>query len=429
MKSERKFRVLMLLENESYPEDCRVLLQAESLLAAGYQVSVICPTDKNSTRRVETIDGVRVYRYPKPPHYNGFFGYVFEYGYSILMQFLFTVYLFLRRGFDAIHMHTPPDMNAIIPVFFKLVGKKFVYDLHDLSPELYLAQRGGEGSKILHWLLLQCEKFASRTANVLIATNETQRDVQVHRCGAAEAKCFVVRNGPNDSFLRDVSPKHKLRQPGRLNIGYVGVIGVQDGVDYLVRAVHLLVTEFQRTDLQVIIVGGGPAVDELKALVKSLGLWELFYFSGMIPFSEVPAYIAAFDICSTPDPSNSYNDSCTTIKTMEYMALGKPVVCFETSENIKTAGDAALYAKNNDVKQYAALMDRLMDNTDLREKMGQIGRSRVLNGLTWNHQSIQLIDAYDKLFGVSRNIGDNARDLSIGNLPKSKVLSEGCVKD
>jgi glycosyltransferase involved in cell wall biosynthesis len=220
-----------------------------------------------------------------------------------------------------------------------------------------------------------------------------------------------------------------LRQPGRLNIGYVGVIGVQDGVDYLVRAVHLLVTEFQRTDLQVIIVGGGPAVDELKALVKSLGLWELFYFSGMIPFSEVPAYIAAFDICSTPDPSNSYNDSCTTIKTMEYMALGKPVVCFETSENIKTAGDAALYAKNNDVKQYAALMDRLMDNTDLREKMGQIGRSRVLNGLTWNHQSIQLIDAYDKLFGVSRNIGDNARDLSIGNLPKSKVLSEGCVKD
>lgn len=428
MKSDCKFRILMLLENESYPEDCRVLLQAQSLVAAGYQVSVICPTDKNSTRFVETIDGVPVYRYPKPPHINGFLGYLFEYGYSMLMQFLYTVYLFLRRGFDAIHMHTPPDMNAIIPVFFKLFGKKFVYDLHDLSPELYLAQRNGDGNKIVHGLLLQFERFASRTANVLIATNETQRDVQIQRCGAAGAKCFVVRNGPNDSFLRDVSPKHELRHSGRMNIGYVGVIGVQDGVDYLVRAVHLLATEFRRTDFQVIIVGGGPAVGELKSLVKTLGLLDLFYFSGMIPFSEVPSYIAAFDVCSTPDPSNSYNDSCTTIKTMEYMAMGKPVVCFETSENIKTAGEAALYADNNDVKQYAALLDRLLDDVDLRERMGQIGRSRVLNGLTWNHQATQLILAYDKLFGFSRGLSGNSRDLPVINLPKSKVISEDCVK-
>jgi len=418
----------MLLENESYPSDCRVLLQAESLVAAGYRVAVICPTNTKSTRKAETIGDVRVYRYPHPPHISGLFGYAFEFGYSILMQFLISLYVFVRHGFDAIHMHTPPDMNAVTPAFFKLLGKKFVYDLHDLSPELYQAQRDGEGSRLIHGLLLRFERFASRTANVLIATNETQRDVQIHRCGANASKCFVVRNGPNEAFMQTVVPKPELRKPGCLNIGYVGVIGVQDGVDYLVRAVHALVTERLRTDLQVIIVGSGPALEDLKTLVHSLHLDDFFLFTGMIPFVEVPKHIAAFDVCSTPDPSNSYNDSCTTIKTMEYMALGKPVVCFETSENMKTAGQSALYASNNDISQYAGLLEKLMDDAELRSEMGQIGRQRVENGLTWNHQAAQLVKAYDELFDVPRQtdhdlLHDASVNSSIAHLSKADRIS------
>lgn len=417
----------MLLENESYPADSRVLLQAQSLVGAGYRVSVICPTDEHSTRRSETIDQVRVFRYPKPPHIDGLIGYVFEYGYSILMQFLISLYVFLRHGFDAIHMHTPPDMNAIIPAFYKLFGKKFVYDLHDLSPELYQAQRNGEGNKLLHALLLRFERFASRTANVLIATNETQRDVQIKRCGANPSKCYVVRNGPNKAFMKAVTAKPELRKSGCFNIGYVGVIGVQDGVDFLVRAAHLLLTEHKRTDFQVIIVGNGPAVADLKSLVTSLKLVDYFLFTGMIPFAEVPDYIAAFDVCSTPDPSNSYNDSCTTIKTMEYMAIGKPVVCFATSENIKTAGESALYATNNDVKQYAVLLEQLMDDARLRSEMGQIGRRRVENGLTWDHQAAELIRAYDCLFQIQRGIDQSPCNAS--NRASVDALSEAdCIK-
>ena len=200
----------MLLENESYPGDCRVLLQAESLTVAGYRVSVICPTDKKSDRIAETVGDVRVFRYPHPPHINGLLGYSLEYGYSILMQFLISLYVFVRYGFDAIHMHTPPDMNAVIPAFYKVFGKKFVYDLHYLSPELYQAQRDGEGSKLIHSLLLWFERFASRTANVLIATNETQQNVQIHRSGASPSKCFVVRNGPNEAFMQTVTPKQEV---------------------------------------------------------------------------------------------------------------------------------------------------------------------------------------------------------------------------
>lgn len=402
----------MLLENESYPADCRVMLQAESLFGAGYRVTVICPTDQKTTRAAETVGNIQVYRYPKPPQISGFVGYVFEFGYSILMQFAISLFVWMRHGFDAIHMHTPPDMNAVIPAFFKLFGKRFVYDLHDLSPELYQAQRDGKGSRLIYNWLLRFERFASRTADVLIATNETQRDVQTQRCGASLSKCFVVRNGPNEAFLQSVVAKIELRKPGCLNIGYVGVIGVQDGVDYLVRAIHILVTERNRRDLQVIIVGNGPALGDLKALVHSLELTDHFVFTGMIPFADVPKHIAAFDICSTPDPSNSYNDSCTTIKTMEYMALGKPVVCFETSENMKTAGEAALYAKNNDIAEYAKLLEVLMDDEGQRSRMGRIGRQRVENGLTWDHQAAQMVKAYDGLFGIVRPAGPDSRSFT-----------------
>jgi len=391
-------RILMLLENSSFPEDSRVLLQARSLTGAGYHVTVIAPTEPGAQRLWETLEGLRVYRYPAAPDWGGVIGYGIEYSYSILMQFLIATWVSLRHGFDTIHMHTPPDMNAVIPVFFRWFGKKFVYDLHDLSPELYLAQKTGRRAGRLHRLLLWFERFASRMSDLSLSTNESQRDRHVERCGVPAEKFHVVRNGPNEAFLRDdVVPRRVVDDPGVLILGYVGVMGAQDGVDYLIRALDCLVHRLGQEQVRLVLVGSGSAVADLRQLVSTLHLDKYVKFTGKVPFAEVPSYIAGFDICCTPDPRNAYNDSCTTIKTMEYMALGKPVVCFETTENMKTAGDAALYAKNNDIEEYAGLLQDLVAGPALREELGKRGRQRIQSELSWTHQARRLIAAYDRL--------------------------------
>lgn len=392
-------RILMLLENACFPDDNRVLLEAESLIEAGFEVSVICPTGP-SKKWVETIGATRVYRYPKPPEISHFLGYVLEYSYSLAALFVISVFVAFRRGFDAVHVHTPPDMTGLIANFYQLFGKQFVFDLHDLSPELYMARRGDERKNSVYRALRFFERLACGSADRLIATNVTQRDVQVNRCGAKADHCYIVRNGPDVRFLSHVEPRPELRMQGQLVLGYVGVIGVQDGVDVMVRVVHELKTRYQRDDFIAVIVGGGSALAELKSLAKELGVADMIHFTGMIPITSVPAYIASFDICFTPDPSNPYNDSCTTIKTLEYMALRKPTVCFRTHENQVTADDAALYADKNDVTAFAKLTIQLMDDPDMRQAMGTIARQRIDDGLTWDHQAGNLIALYEDLFGL-----------------------------
>ena len=311
--TNRNVRILMLLENESVPDDCRVLLEAETLIDAGYDVTVICPTG-DCTEKIDRIGKIRVYRYPKLWEIQGFIGYILEYSYSLTMMFLISLLVWLRHGFDVVHVHTPPDLTALIAIFYKLLGKRFVFDHHDLSPELYQAQKGGDGNRHVYRALLFFERLACRWADRLIATNESQSRIQVERCGADPDHCHVVRNGPNSMFLDDIAPLDDIASDDTLVLGYVGVVGIQDGVDYMVRAIHQLRTIHHREDFVVVIVGGGPALHSLKQIAVDLGVNDLIQFTGMIPFPNVPRHIAAFDICLTPDPSNPYNDSCTTIK-------------------------------------------------------------------------------------------------------------------
>ncbi|MEZ6091543.1 MAG: glycosyltransferase family 4 protein [Pirellulaceae bacterium] len=392
----RPLRILMLLENESVPDDVRVILEAEALAEAGHAVTIICPTGAD-TRKVDRIGEIRVYRYPKPWEISGFVGYLLEYAYSLTCIFLYALFVFLRRGFDVVHVHTPPDMTGLIAIFFQPFGKRFVFDHHDLSPELYLAQKPQRRKNVVYRTLLFFERLSCRRADRLIATNHSQREVQIKRCGANPEHCYIVRNGPNAMFLKDVVATRPEHSRDCLTIGYVGVIGVQDGVDYMVRALHALRHVHGREDFVGMIVGGGPALPELKQLAQELGLDDKIVFTGMVPFADVPSLIAGFDICLTPDPSNAYNDSCTTIKTMEYMALRKPTVCFRTTENEITAGDSAFYAEDNDIAQYAEAINRLMNDPQQREQMGRIARQRIDDGLTWRHQAKELLRLYDEL--------------------------------
>ena len=396
-RNYKQKRILMLLENEGFPEDCRVALEAQALVAEGYAVTVICPTG-DETKLVDEHESVRVFRYPKPPMLGGFLGYLLEYGYSITMQFCISFWVLLRHGFDVIHVHTPPDMCALTAIFFKFFGKRFVFDLHDLSPELYQAQRNGDGNALVFNTLARFERLACRKADRLIATNETQRRIQIDRCGAKLEHCYVVRNGPNELFLEHTAQPPDELSEKHMTIGYVGVIGIQDGVDYLIRSFAELLKMRPNCNLRLVVVGYGPALEGLKVLSGQLGISHNVDFTGKVPFTEVPSLISSFDICATPDPSNPYNDSCTTIKTMEYMALEKPTVCFDTLENRRTAGDAAVYASENNTESYAQALAHLVDSPSLRCKLGKIGRDRIDDGLTWAHQAKNLVALYSDLF-------------------------------
>ncbi len=410
--TSRPKRILMILENGCYPQDSRVYQEAIALSEAGYRTTVICPTGK-SRSLYELVEGVHVYRYPRPPEWNGLLGYLIEYAYSLVMAFLVSIWVLVRSGFDAVHVHCPPDLNSMLAIFFKLLGKKFVVDLHDLSPELYQAQKDGQGSPRVVKGLRFFERLASRNAHALIATNATQHRIQIERCGADPRRCYIVRNGPSDRFTPEIQPLDELRPPGKTILGYVGLMGFQDGVDYFIRALPKILE--QRTDFLAVLVGRGPALELLKKLTEELGLKDHILFTGYVDFQEVPRCIASFDICVTPDPSNPYNDSCTTIKTMEYMAVGRPTVAFRTMENEITAGEAALYAEKNNVDQFAELILKLFDAPELRTKMGEIGRSRIEQSLAWSHQRTILLQVYDDVF-AGRLKGDLAKCDSPGAL-------------
>jgi glycosyltransferase involved in cell wall biosynthesis len=371
------------------------LLEASTLHSAGYHVTVICPADKGQSR-YEVINGVHNYRYPAPWDIGGFVGYVAEFAYSMVAAFVIATYVLVRHGFDVVHVHTPPDMNLMVAWCFKLFcGKRVVMDHHDLSPELFQAQRDGKGSRMVESALKWFERTGAQLADRLIATNQTQRGVQIGRCGASPESCFVVRNGPDSQFLGEVKPNASIAADPRLKIGYVGVIGIQDGLEYLIRALAHL--HRQRNDFLAVIVGDGDAMNSIKSMVEQLKLTDHVHFTGMVPYSTVPSYIAAFDICVTPDPSNPYNDSCTTIKTIEYMALGRPTVAFETLENRFTAQNAAIYAANNDEVAMSQMLSRLLDSPSERESMGRIARQRVDEFFTWDHQKTQLLKLYAEL--------------------------------
>ncbi len=416
----RSKRILMILENGCYPQDSRVYQEAIALSEAGYRTTVICPTGNNRSL-YELVDGVHVYRYPRPPEWNGLLGYLFEYAYSLVMAFLVATWVLLRSGFDAVHVHCPPDLNSMLAIFFKLLGKKFVVDLHDLSPELYQAQKEGQGSPLVIKGLRFFERLASRNAHALIATNQTQHRIQIDRCGADPRRCYIVRNGPSERFTPEIHLLEELRPPGKTILGYVGLMGFQDGVDYFIRALSKV--HEQRTDFLAVLVGRGPALESLKKLTEDLKLKDHVLFTGFVDFQKVPRYIASFDICITPDPSNPYNDSCTTIKTMEYMAIGRPTVAFRTKENEITAGEAALYAEKNNVDEFAELILKLFDRPEVRTRMGEIGRARIEQSLGWSHQRTILLQVYDDLFA-----GRLKGDLPMCDSPVAPGLSHDALE-
>jgi len=391
-------RVLMLVENNPYPQDARVRREARTLAEAGYQVTVISPARPGQPWR-ETIDGVRAYRYPSLPEASSVVGYLFEYGYSAVAMFVLSLLVYLREGFDVIHTANPPDTLVFIAAAYKLLGKRFVYDHHDLVPELYYARLAGRGNRLTHFGLLVLEKLSLRYADHVIATNESYRAMEMERGGVRPERITIVRNGPELNSRQVIEPDPGLRQKGKTIIGYVGVMVIQDGVDYVLRALHHLVYDMGRRDVFCVLIGGlGSAQPSLRRLATQLGLDDYVWFTGWVSDADLLRYIASADICVDPDPSNPFNDRSTMTKMLEYMAQGKPIVAFDLPEHRFTAQAAAMYARPSDELEFARAVAQLMDDPARRQAMGVFARRRIETELAWHYSARNLVEAYRRLF-------------------------------
>ena len=394
-KSNRKrYRILMFLENLPFPQDLRVRREAFALNSAGYQLTVICPSARGQASR-EIIDGVRVYRYPPPSEANGLLTYVWEYTYTMAASWALSLVVWFREGFDAIHAHNPPDTFVFIALFYKLFGKHFVYDHHDLSPEMYMARFRGGGRPMVYRALVWLEKLSCRHADHVIVTNESYKKIALERDRVPEARITIVRNGIDlHRVIAPVEPDHSLRQTGKTIIGYVGVMGFQDGVDYLLRALDYLIHGLGRTDLLSVIVGFGDAAESLKASSQKLELQNFVRFTGPIFGDDLRRILSAADICVDPSPANPYTDRSTMVKIMEYMSLGKPIVAFDLPEHRFTARNAAVYVTPNDERAFARALAQLMDNPSRRIALGTYGRDRIKTHLAWEYSVPNLLSVY-----------------------------------
>ena len=393
-------RVLMLVENLPAPFDRRVWQEAEALRDAGYEVSIICPTGPGCERRFEVLDQIHLYRYPLPLEADGAAGFALEYAAALAQTFWLAWRVFLTRGFDVIHACNPPDLFFLIGAVFKLLGRKFVFDHHDLNPELYEAKFGRRGW--MHRLLLALEFLSFRTADVSIATNQSYARIASQRGGLPPERVFVVRSGPNLERIRIQPPDASLKRGRRILVGYVGVMGRQEGIDLLLRAAKTIVHEHRRGDVHFGLVGGGTSLEEMKALARELGVADRVTFTGRVPDAELLAMLNTADVCVNPDVANEMNDKSTMNKIMEYMSLGKPIVQFDLTEGRFSAQEASLYARRNDPADLAAKILELLDDPERRARMGAFGRRRVETELEWRHEVPKLLAAYEALRAPSR---------------------------
>jgi glycosyltransferase involved in cell wall biosynthesis len=395
-KTRRRNRVLIIVENLPCPFDRRVWQEARTLRAAGYSVSIICPTGPGFERAYEELDGIAIYRHPQPFEASGALGYLAEYTWALLAEFYLSLKILLGgRGFDVIHACNPPDTIFLIGAFYKIFGKKFLFDHHDINPELYEAKF--KRRDFFYKLLLALERWTFKTADVCIATNDSYRRIAIERGGVDPSRVFVVRSGPDLTRLKVLPPTPSLRQGKRFLVGYVGVMGRQEGIDGLLTAVRHIVHTVGRRDIHFGLVGGGTSLGEAKALAKELSVDQFVTFTGRVPDADLLAMLNTADICVNPDVANEMNDKSTMNKIMEYMALGKPIVQYDLTEGRVSAQEASLYAAKNDPVDLATKILSLLDDEPLRQRMSEIGRERVCRVLAWEHEAPRLLSAYDAL--------------------------------
>ena len=393
MTRSRPTAVCIIVENLPVPLDGRVWREAGALRDAGYLVSVICPKGKGSfTASYEILDGIHIYRH-RAWEASSAMGYMLEYGWALAAEFYLALKVFLRTRFRILQACNPPDTIFLIGLFFKLFGVRFIFDHHDLGPELFETKFGAR--KGLFFALTRlAEQWSFRTANVSIATNESFKEIAVKRGGKRPERVFVVRNCPDLKKFQRGPARLEIKLGKPLLVAYVGFMGIQDGLPLLLESIEHIVINSNRQDTHFLLIGGGTVLPDLRALVANKNLAPFVTFTGQVSHEEVATYLSSADVGVAPDPKTPMNDSSTMIKIFEYMAFGLPVVLFDLKEGRHTAGPAALYAVPNDPIDFAHQITRLLDSHELRQQLGECGRRRIEESMNWGVEKTLLLQAY-----------------------------------
>lgn len=405
-------KVLIIVENLPVPWDTRVWKEALALRAQQYQVTVLCPQGKGFERGYEELEGVHIYRHPMPKEGSSPLGYLWEYGSALFWEFVYSLWIFWRRGFHVIQGCNPPDDIVFVALLFKIFGVKYIFDHHDINPELYFSKYGRKD--LFYRAQVWLERITFRFADVVLSTNNSYKNIAITRGMKDPQNVFVVRNGPDLNTFKPVPLNPALKYGKPFLVGYVGTMNFQEGLDLLIDVVDRI-RQKGRADVHFTCVGGGPELGKLRDLVAKKELDSMMNFTGRVPDADLLEVLSTADICVNPDRPCEMNDLSTMIKIMEYMALGKPIVQFDLREGKFSAQEASLYCDTqNQIEDFADKILWLLDNPEARKKMGEFGRARVEKDLAWEYSVTNLLSAYERVF--RRNGGKRSLEADIARL-------------
>lgn len=386
--------ILIVVENLPLPFDRRVWQEANTLKENGAEVSVICPKMKGYTKSYECLNGIHIYRHSLPLEANGALGYMREYIAALFWEFTLSWKIYFKKRFHVIQGCNPPDLIFLVSWWFKPFGVKYIFDHHDINPELYIAKYNKKG--LFYKFLLMAERLTFMTANYSISTNESYKKIAIERGKMPADKVTVVRSGPKLDRLKITDGNSQYKKGRKYLVGYVGVIGEQEGLDLLLESVaHIVKT---RTDIQFAIIGDGTELPKIKELTMQMKLEEYVDFYGRVDDTTMVDILNTADVCVNPDKPTEMNNLSTMNKIMEYMSLKKPIVQYDLKEGKFSAQTASLYADNTNPQDFAEKIIWLMDHPEERKRMGEFGYNRVVNELSWEFESKKLIAFYEKVF-------------------------------
>ncbi len=392
-------RVLFLIENVSIVRDRRVRQEAAALADAGCEINIICPRLGTELCLPVLLNRTRIYSYPQPWQGTGLLTYGLEYGWGLLATSFLTLWVWLTRGFDILHIANPPDLFFLLAAPFRCLGKKFIYDQHDLSPELFAAKFGGR-PRLLHRLLMKLERCSYRSADLVIVTNQSFRGLAMRRGRCPPEKIFIVRNAPDLRRFGCGPLRPELKQGAAFIALYAGIMGSKAGVDRVIRAARHIVFGRGRKDVRFALLGDGDCRPALQQLAQFLEVEKYISFPGFVGDEQLLAWLSTADVCLAPDPPIPVNQLCTSTKIMEYMSCEKPTICFDLAESRYSAGSSAMYVREDDATELGDAILDLLDDPARRRRMGQIGLWRVRNELNWERSRRALLQAYRRLTGL-----------------------------